>query len=395
MFGGVPLVDHILSPSEYKQGRSEIYEIINLIKSDLRIAIASLPEKHEWGDQVGRASKGAAMALMAKTYLYESSYAHYYNNDERFTGLNERWDSVLYWAEQVMNLPDYSLVGINGERYGTWRGPNTGGYQWLFMVDGNNSEESVFSIQSRQDDLGWFDSRGTALIRWCAPRKINISTGGADGADFGWGWWCPTDFLVNAYEPGDPRYKATVLEEGDTMLVVDAGDTVWVTPNFNILRDGTGLHRNQRKYECSPQEYWSVTGEWKEGPTNVKLIRFADVVLWASEAAMMTGNNDKALQYINMVRQRARNSGDDPNVLPDITGTVTLDHIVQERLVELAMEGHRFYDLVRWNLATQYLNHTLADGDPITFESPKNDFFPIPIGEIALSGNKLTQYPGW
>ncbi len=395
MFGGVPLIDHILAPSEYKQGRSEIYEIINFIKSDLRIAIASLPERYEWGDQVGRASKGAAMALMAKTYLYESSYAHYYDNDERFTGLNEHWDSVLYWAEQVISLPDYKLVGIDGERYDTWRGPNTGGYQWLFMAEANNSEEEVFSIQSRQDDLGWFDSRGTALIRWCAPRKINLSTSGSDGTDFGWGWWCPTDFLVNSYEPGDPRYKATVLEETDSVLVPDGSVIAWRTPNYNILRTGTGLHRNQRKYECSPQEYWSVTSEWKEGPTNVKLIRLADVVLWASEAAMMTSQNNKALEYINMVRRRARNSGDNPDVLPDITGTVALDDIVQERLVELACEGHRFYDLVRWNLATQYLNHTLADDDIIIFESPKHDFFPIPVGEIALSGNRLTQYPGW
>jgi hypothetical protein len=80
----------------------------------------------------------------------------------------------------------------------------------------------------------------------------------------------------------------------------------------------------------------------------------------------------------------------------DLTGTVTHDQIVQERLVELACEGHRFFDLIRWNLGPVYLNHVMMDGTThVVYEPGKHEFFPIPDKEIALSGNKLQQYDGW
>ncbi|MBN2519046.1 MAG: RagB/SusD family nutrient uptake outer membrane protein, partial [Bacteroidales bacterium] len=122
MYGGVPLVDHTLTPAEYNIKRNEISEVFGLIKSDLTKAITSLPLRSGWGDQVGRASKGAAQAMMAKVYLYESSYAKYYPNDSRFAGLTQHWDSAAYWAEQVIASDEYQLIGINGERFDTWRG---------------------------------------------------------------------------------------------------------------------------------------------------------------------------------------------------------------------------------------------------------------------------------
>jgi hypothetical protein len=398
IYGGVPLVDHVLTPSEYEKGRNTIAEIYGLIKSDLRVAIGSLPEKSDWGaGNVGRASKGAAKGLMAKVYLYESSYAKYHPVDERFTGLTQRWDSALYWAEQVINSGEYKLVGIDGERFDTWRSPETGGYQWIFMVPGNNSSEGVFEIQNSQDGQNWFDTRGTALCRWTAPRKIReITNPTQDGVDFGWGWWSPSNFLANSYEPGDPRKTATILTEEDSILcsIASDGGVAWRHVNFNILKAATGIDKLLRKYECSYYEYWEKSLGWQDGPIHVKLMRYADVVLWAAEAALESGNNDKALQYINWIRTRARMSGNS-GVPADLTGTITHDQIVKERLVELGCEGHRFFDLVRWNLGPTYLNHTLADGDVIIYESPKHDFFPIPDKEIALSGNKLKQYPGW
>ena len=124
------------------------------------------------------------------------------------------------------------------------------------------------------------------------------------------------------------------------------------------------------------------------------MIRYADVVLWAAEAEFESGHNDEALKYINMVRKRARESGNTGKP-EDITGILTHDQIVHERLIELACEGHRFFDLVRWNLAFDYLNGYLADGSSVIYEQGKNEFFPIPDNEIGLSGNNLKQYPGW
>ncbi len=408
IFGGIPIIDHVLSPDEYVRPRNSISEVLNFCKSDLEIAIESLPTKAEWGpDNVGRASKGAAQALMAKVYLYESSYANYYPGDERFTGCVQKWDSALYWAEEVMKPENgYKLVGIDGERWLTWRDKdgtaNTGGYQVIFMVAGDNNEEGIFEIQYANDSKANFPSRGNGVTNWCGVRRLQnldpaLQASNPDGVEsFGWGWWCPTDFLVSQYEAGDPRYKATVMEETDSLLCYlgSDGGVKWRNPNFNILRAGTGLHRATRKYEASIDEFWGGKSNWQNGPVNMKLIRFADVVLWASEAAMMLNNNDKALEYINMVRTRARMSGNTDSPA-DLTGIITLDNIIHERLVELALEGFRFWDLVRWNKAVEYLNHTLANGDQVIFESPRNDFFPIPELEIGLSGGVIEQNPGW
>jgi hypothetical protein len=88
-------------------------------------------------------------------------------------------------------------------------------------------------------------------------------------------------------------------------------------------------------------------------------------------------------------------SGGPTNTVPaNLTGTVTLEDIIHERRVELNLEGHRYFDLVRWNLATQYLNHSTADGYQVIFESPKHDFLPLPQREVNVNSN-LKQYPGW
>ena len=115
----------------------------------------------------------------------------------------------------------------------------------------------------------------------------------------------------------------------------------------------------------------------------------------AAEAALMTNDNGKALSYVNMIRTRARMCGNSGQP-EDFSGTLTFDQLVNERRRELALEGRRFFDLVRWNLATQYLSGTFTPGGvPIAFESPKDDFQPLPQREISLSQGALEQYPGW
>ena len=114
----------------------------------------------------------------------------------------------------------------------------------------------------------------------------------------------------------------------------------------------------------------------------------------------MSGNNTKALTYINMVRTRARMCGVEGNTCPaDYPSgtTVTIDMLRHERRLELAMEGHRFFDLVRWKIAEEKLNGSYLTNQErtITFISPKNDFFPIPEQEVNSSQGNLLQYPGW
>jgi hypothetical protein len=328
------------------------------------------------------------MAQLAKVYLYESSYAKYHSDDERFDGLVEHWDSAAYWAEQVINSSDYELIGLNGERFDTWRGPNTPAYNYIFMVAGNSCPEHVFEITARNDGIGWFHSRGTALVTWCASRRLETPDG---IIDHGWGWMCASPELLASYDDDDPRKDLTVLDATDSVLHNTYG---WVRPNFDDLFAGTGNSSNSHKYECSPEEVVVGPSNWPMGPINVKMIRIADVYLMAAEAYFEMGQTNNALPFINAVRQRARLSGDDPNALPDLT-TLTHQDIEHERLVELALEGHRFFDLIRWNLGDQYLNHTLADGDQIIYRPGIHEFFPIPDGEILQSGGALEQYPGW
>ncbi len=398
IFGGVPKVDRVLNPSEFNMPRSSISEIYALIKSDLRLAISKLPTKAEWGNEnIGRANKGAAQGLLAKVYLYESSYAKNYAGDERFAGLEEHWDSVNYFAEQVIASGQYGLVGLNGERFDSWRDPanGVGGYYHIFSPGANNSEEEVFSIQCRQDNLGWLNSRGTLFPRWCAPRFTNTPGAGATGYEGpGWGWWSPTQYLVDAFEPGDIRYEVTVLEETDTFPMFLDEQIIWVTPNYENMKASMNLHRNMRKYECHPDEYWSITSEWKEGPTNLKMIRYADLLLMNSEAYLERGMQTEALENINLVRQRARLSGD-AGVPADLSGTLTLDQIKHERLVELGCEGHRFFDLIRWGNAEEYLDHELADGLEVNFVPGKHEFFPLPESQVLMSNGVLEQNPGY
>ncbi len=388
-FGGVPLVDHVLSADEYYLPKAELKDIYALIEKDLKEAIDLLPERSKQGAaNIGRASKGAARALLARNLLFESSYARYYPGDKRFEGMTERWAEALKYAEDVINSGEYTLPGINGERYNTWRGPNNNGYRYVFTSNGDNTE-GIFEIQDIVDGLGWAQARGNAITQYISARRIIDENGNPQNSDY-WGLDLPTWSLINEFEPGDPRLRSGITWEG-------AGDSIEIKggKRYLISFDKSVTKTYCTKYECSAAEFKDINGPWHSAPINIKLIRYAEVLLIAAEAAMMTGNNDKALQYINQVRKRARMCGPEGNTVPaDLTGTVTLEDIVHERRVELYQEGHRYFDLVRWNLATKYLNHTTEDGFQAIYESPKHDFLPLPQKELNANPN-LKQYPGW
>lgn len=388
-FGGVPLVDHVLSAEEYYLPKAELKDIYRLIEKDLKDAIEVLPERSGYGPtNIGRASKGAARALLARNLLFESSYARYYPGDNRFKGMNERWDEVLKYAEDVINSGEYTLPGINGERYNTWRSPNTNGYRYVFTSNGDNTE-GIFEIQDIVDGLGWAQARGNAITQYISARRYLDDKGNPQNTDY-WGLDLPTWSLINEFEPGDPRLKSGIAWEG-------SGDSIEIKggKRYPISYDKSVTKTYCTKYECSAAEFKDVNGPWHSAPINIKLIRYAEVLLIAAEAAMIKGLNDKALTYINMVRKRARMCGPDGNTVPaDLNGVVTLDDIIHERRVELYQEGHRYYDLVRWNLAKKYLNHNTHDGYQVIYESPKNDFLPLPQKELNANPN-LKQYPGW
>lgn len=395
VYGGIPIVDHQLGSSEYGITRNTIAETLHFIQEHLIKAIELLPLQSEYAaSDIGRASKGAAEALLAKAYLYEASYAENYSGDARFAGCENTYAKALQHADNVINSNQYELVGINGETFDTYWSQNgstlypngTPGYRYIFTVAGENSKESIFETQMINDGFNYMLSRGTYLTVYNAVRNTS-------GGSFGWGFNCPTDDLLNAYGD-DPRRLVTIGRTGDPIYIATGWD------KMDCLQSPTNMIG--RKYEASPQEYWANKGSDGNGPNNFPYIRYADVVLMAAEAALKTGDSNKALNYVNQVRKRARNGA--ATGVPANLSSVSIDDIVKERHLELALEGHRFFDLVRW------AKTDIMDGQAIqkylggveqspaystTFVKGKNEFFPIPLVEIINANGSLIQNPGY
>jgi hypothetical protein len=310
------------------------------------------------------------------------------------------------------------LVGIDGEKYSSWRGTNTDGFRFIWTTDGNNSKESVFEIQCEYLKLGWLNTRGSAIVWWTGARwVINTTTGTISEPGF-WGFNVPAENLVSEFNqekrqsgdplygsltPADPRFNNTIHKDtiggNDSINYPNAVSWTKISYVGANVTQYCSSHMYQAKYECSYAEFLGTGASWSESPMNIKILRYADIVLIAAEAAYMTGDNEKARTYLNMIRTRARMCGPTGNTCPaDIpAGTsITMDMIIHERRLELATEGHRFYDLVRWNLASKRLNGTvLSYGFTVNYISPKNDFFPIPQTEVNASEGHLLQYQGW
>lgn len=342
MFGDVPLfVDKRLSVSDSKSyQRTPKAAVYTQIEKDLADAIAVLPITNI---QKGRVTKYAAQALLGKVLLYQ----------EKFT-------EAAAMLENVVNGP-FSLV------------PNFGD---IFLQAGENGTESVFEIQysNASPFYDWSNpgrGQGNLAVQVCGIRNL---TGNSPYGQ-GWSTNLPTANLAAAFAAGDKRKGVTVLDiEAYKTANPSFGITYLVAPYKN-----TGLYNQKylpRKGETSGQVELNYLN-------NFRTIRYADVLLMAAEAnnRASAANDSKAQTYLNKVRQRA--FGD---MLHDIsaTGAALKQAIWDERRVELAMEGDRFFDLVRTGQAASKITG---------FVVGKNELFPIPQQEIDISG--LTQNNGY
>jgi len=418
IYGGVPIVDYIMDAEQFNVPRNSVAEVLHFVENELLLAIPYLKEKSELlaSDEVGRASIGAAKSLLAKAYLYESSYAENYPGDDRFTGCTNQYTNALKYAEEVITSNEYKLVGESGERFDSWRAPagqQIGGFRWIFTLDADNCDESVWEVQNQQDKAGWAVTRGTYMMIYSAIRKIENRDGTPTGTDFGWSFNIPSTYMINAFGNNDrrdvyqtscgginsptvdptldPRFATTVGREGDTVYIKYNGQNKWMKMGFSNIPAAA----ISRKYECSPDEFTYGSGDtYGEGPMNIRLIRYADVILMAAEAAFKTNDAPKALGYVNRVRTRARISGS--TGYPENLTTLAFGDIVHERRLEFAMENQRVFDLVRWNIAYDFINGIeLGGGLPAApFVKGKHEFFPIPTVELQKAPG-LVQYDGW
>ena len=337
-YGDIPLITKILTEDEYfTQSRTSKALVYDQIEKDLKEAIDVLPERSKYAaEDLGRATKGAARGVLAKVYMVKMDYA-----------------KALEQCEAIINSNEYSLM------------PS---YADIFSAKGEQGPESVFEISAVAIQ---------AAVAGPGASPYNMVQGVRGIPNLGWGFNRPSDNLVAAYEPGDPRRQATVIYVGE---ILPDGSTK-VEDNPDILNE----RYNQKAWV--PKH----AGLQDNGPGNIRLLRYADVLLLAAEAYNELGNSAAALPLLNQIRKRAR--GTNNFILTDVTTTdqsVLRDRIRRERRVELAMEQHRWFDLMRWGIAGETMK---AVGK--NFVDNKHELFPVPQTELDLSDGVLQQNSGW
>jgi len=336
-FGDVPLIiDKRLGIEEAQQlPRAPKADVYAQIEADLNFAIGVL---NPVAAQKGRATKGAAQALLGKAYLYQKKYS------EAVTILDE-----------VRNSGLYSLI------------PN---YADLFSVSNEDNSETVFDVQYTGLEGGGYGCliclEGNAAPGFHGIRQYNGPVYG-DGNSYN----LPTQDLYNAFSPIDPR-------RGHTILDIEAFIAAQPDPSSITYAIGAGGHTGyyNNKY-IKRQGEIGLPDNDLTSPVNYRVIRYADVLLMAAEAHFHLGNNQTAQQLVNQVRVRAG--------VPGIP-VQSLNDIYKERRFELSGEGHRFFDLVRTEQAAQYITG---------FIPGKHELFPIPQVEIDLAGGNWQQNSGY
>ncbi len=367
-YGEVPVFNYYYSTTAGGiKAKSTVDQVYAQIDSDLDSAKQLLPVtwKTATTDYPGRLTTYVASALKAKTYLFRPTV---------------KWDSVIANCNKVKNAGVYSLLP---KFYDVWK-DGVGG-------EGKNSAESILEFQY------YVGTGGTDNYGGPWGTMQNVRKGGANNDwNLGWGWNVPSQKLVddwNNLEPNDPRMACTILYSGQS----DGGPTTGgygdVLPPYTPGGDpGTIQQPYWSKKVYSDKAMRQATGQigasggadW----INHRVIRYADILLMLAEAYNQTGNDGAAQTMLNQVRARARNTGNNPSVVPDVTatGAALLKAIKNERRWEFAMEGHRFHDLVRWGDAESNL---------VGYSEPKHRYYPIPHPAINQSGGKLIQNPNW
>lgn len=364
VFGGVPLVDYVIeSSNDWQQPRATADEIYTLIITDLEEANKLLWLKSAYtGEDAGRATKGAAQAMLLKVNLYRQNYI-----------LAEQW------GDSLVSSLEYDLEAI---------------YSDNFTLEGENGIESVFEVQYTEDptsDYGGSNGEGgNGYTRGTFSVILTRSRSSLLGG--GWGFNKPTQDLYDEFETGDPRRKATILNPTDDQIE---------NPEQEIYLGSRYLNRKSGWYDENGEAY--ALSHASRGPLNRKEIRYSDVLLMYAEACAENNKLGAAKTALEEVRFRAREGAAD--VLPEFPGyngySDTQEDLIEairhERRVELAMEGHRWYDICRWGIAKEVMD-AYKEGETAEVQSHmaefikgKHELLPIPAKEIEL--NPMDQNP--
>lgn len=378
MFGGMPLIDYVIkSSNQWAQTRSTMDETLNFAIEDFKRAENLLWKKDKYSDEeLGRATKGAAQAMLLKANLYRADYLRNAGNE---TEAQKYFAEAAKWGKEVIQSRQYSL----------W--PN---YLDNFRLTNENGRESVFEIQYTEEATS--DYGGEGYTRGTMTTILQRSRSSAFG-EAGWGYDRPTQNLYNEYEAGDARRDETILVPTDEQIE---------TPAQEIYCGDRMLNRKYAMYNDGANGGIYKLAHATRSPKNNIQIRYADVLLMYAEACCESGDLPSAKTALKEVRDRAGLS-QFPYTAVIQGQTVTFNDnqedlrkaIRHERRVELAMEGHRWFDLTRWGIAKETMDTYMAGETEEakelygTFQKGKHELFPIPSKEIDLSG--IEQNPNW
>lgn len=382
LFGNVPLILTSLSPSDYAQKQAAPSEIYAQIASDLLSAVDAVkadgsPAMYISSPMVpvelkGRATRDAAISLLCRVWLY---YTGYYAQSE-LPGVTA--EGMTAMIDGVADSPDYSFLA------GALAKDTSAGVSPLWNVANKNCSEEVFTIQySALSKWGDWSSR-----EGCTGNQAVILWGIRDvSAPYAAGWsFAPVaKRLFDAFDPADPRRWATIINanaaDGD-----NDGEGLKYTEGFQntgyFCRKFTPLTANNATSGSRELNY----------PNNYPAIRWADVLLMASEMEFRYGAKDKAHAYYAKVRERAMGAGSAGTV-----SELTLGKIFDERLYELALEGHRYWDVLRQGetVAASILTNGEEGEFAVVYDTAKKGLMPIPQYDITQSRNSLVQNPGY
>ncbi|WP_304977118.1 RagB/SusD family nutrient uptake outer membrane protein [Duncaniella muris] len=424
LFNRIPYMDIDLPENDYTSVRNDEFtrdEHLDRIANDLLEAANDLPDSQS---EIGRINRRIALAYAAKVKLYQA-----YEQDPQtnaVTGINR---TLLQEVVDLINgIQGYDLLAD---------------FQQLDLLEYENGPESVFAIQFSKDD----GSSGVGRINW--SMLLNSMTG--PGCPWqGDGFFLPSQDLINAYQTdadglpvfdyqNRPDYGKVVFDSNGGYSLGNTDGNVDPRLDFIIGRPtiryktfeerACGLwvrnsdvygYNNTKRFWLSPESKDAEQGwPWGASALNWQIIRYADLLLYKAEALIELGGNglEEARTLINRVRARAMNSSyvkdfDDPSKdaanykigLYPAAGW-TQDYARQalrtEMRLEKAMEGERFFDLVRWGIAKETMNNFFAAEKDnriyyqnVSFETGE-EYFPIPVAQYNFSGGIYVQNPGY
>jgi tetratricopeptide (TPR) repeat protein len=373
-FGNVPVLLHASKPTDYPSTTPQA-EVYAQAAQDFSEAATVLPESYGQ-DDLGRVTKGAAYAMLGKTYMQLRDF------------------------QAAKDAFDWLVVGDGKDLYDL-----TPDYRDNFLEATENNEESVFEWQLAVNPSDAFDNDagdgnpnntpdklnyGSSVPPFFAPRPIGFTDGQAKR-------WVIHEMLQEDQTNGerDPRIAASFLydstdERGPDFTMV-YGET-WTSRNYsNDETDPIAVATNRTVYLRKFQNDATMNGEVFHSGNNYRYVRYADVLLLYAEALNEIGQTSAAYQYVDRVRERAGLAALS-DVKPGLSQDAFREQIKHERITELSGEGHRWEDLSRWG----DLGPELADRDPAfnNFVVGKHELLPIPLFDLDINPN-LDQNPNY